>query len=367
MQSFSSLDVQYYHGLSGLDSMRCEWQRLYDRCGDQTFYNDWRWHQAIQKHLIHSDICYVLVSRGNEPVAILPLVACRKWKGFLPVRQLSFPYRRAIDLTDMLVADSYERTKVLEVILVALRNRPPCPWDQLELGRFIEDSCLARQLRLHGWFTYPDDYSSAFVRADEEAESLLDHLSKKQIKNVRRHLRNAEDAYGECSIVQALGRDAIGPLYETFLQLEASGWKGIDGTGSAISLRTDERAFYQEVLALFGETNQAQINVVYFGAEPVAAQIGLRTPARLSLLKIGYDEKYRDVGPGAIALLKTIEGAQGRPFEISLVTCPSWSERWHFPRTTRLWFESYNTTVYGWFVKLSAVGIRCFRQAFRSR
>lgn len=364
MQSCALLAVQYCHGLPGLDSLRSDWLRLYDRCSDKAFYNDWRWHWAIQKHLVRSDICYIYVSQDAKPVAILPLVAGKLRKGFLPVRRLSFPSHPAIDLADMLVADEYRQTRVLDAILLALRNRPPWPWDQLYLAKFMADSCLASQMRLHGWEAQPDGYSAS-VRADDGAGSLLDQLSRKQVKNVRRHLRNAEDAHGACSVVSAHRADAIGPLYETFLEVEASGWKGSEGTGSAIALRADARAFYQEVLTQFGASDQALVNVTYIGTEAVAAQIGLRTPARLSLLKIGYDERFRDVGPGAIALLKTIEAAQERPFEISLVTCPPWSERWHFPRTPKHVFEYFNTTAYGRFLKLAATGVRRIRRSFQ--
>src|SRR5690625_7420050 len=67
---------------------------------------------------------------------------------------------------------------------------------------------------------------------------------------------------------------------------------------------------------------------------------------RLALLKIGYDEALKDIGPGGIALLSCLEHESDSTRELSLVTDPPWAQRWHF-QTEQTWlYNHFNKTFY---------------------
>src|SRR5690625_5300718 len=67
---------------------------------------------------------------------------------------------------------------------------------------------------------------------------------------------------------------------------------------------------------------------------------------RLALLKIGYDEALKDIGPGGIALLSCLEHESDTTRELSLVTDPPWAQRWHF-QTEQTWlYNHFNKTFY---------------------
>lgn len=351
MTRANGLSIEYYYGLSGLAALRSNWDRIYQNCRNKVFYNDWRWHYAIQKHLLASEACYVYVSSDTAPVAVLPLHQVIRKRSLLAVHVLEFPYHVAVDLADMPVTEAFADAPLLGAIVDKMVADPPCRWDLLQLTQFTERSCFKRQADLNALECSPIGRSAYVSRT---SATLSDGLSKKQIKNVRRHQRNAEGSFGTCTFRSAATSDAIGQSYETFLQVESSGWKGDDGTKSAIILRPDARAFYGEVLQLFGETGNAAVNILRFGEEPVAAQIGLRTPEKLNLLKIGFNEAYRDYGPGGIALLMCLDLEADRVGELSLVTCPPWSDRWHFVREEKYLAEIFNRSLFGrllWLVR----------------
>lgn len=349
MTRANGLSIEYYHGLSGLAALRSNWDRIYQNCRNKVFYNDWRWHCAIQKHLLTSDVCYVYVSSNETPVAVLPLHQVVRKRSIVAVHILEFPYHVAVDLSDMLVAGEFSDAPLLGAIVEKLAADPPCRWDMLQLTQFTERSCFRRQADLQAIECSPIGRSAYVSRG---ASALGDGLSKKQVKNVRRHQRNAEGSFGACTFSTASTPGDIERTYETFLKVESSGWKGDDGTKSAIILRPDARAFYGDVLRSFGETGNAVVNVLRFGEEPVAAQIGLRTTEKLNLLKIGFDETYRDYGPGGIALLMCLDLEATRVGELSLVTCPPWSDRWHFVREEKYLSEIFNRSLFGRLLRL---------------
>ena len=349
-ESVSAFTFTYFHGLAGLEALRPIWDHIFRGCRNSSFHNDWRWHFSLQKYLIQSDVCYVYVSKGEEAVAVLPLQLVVRRYGPIKRRILILPYHVAVDLSDILVVDTYRDVPFLGGAIEYLRSNPPCPWDMVQLTQFTERSCLVRQVDLIGASRIPMG-RSAYVAST--SSDIFDQISKKQIKNVRRHLRNAETSFGGCTFAMAENEADVLAKYQVFLEVEASGWKGDEGTKSAILFRPDARTFYRETLKLFGKTGQAVVGLLAFGGQPVAAQIGLRTGRRLSLLKIGFDEKYRDYGPGSVALLMCMDAEKSGTRELSLVTCPPWSDRWHFNQEEKFVFEVFNRGTYAQLIRLT--------------
>lgn len=364
MKLVTGLSIEYYYGLSGLAALRSNWDRIYESCRNKVFYNDWRWHHALQNHLLPTDACYLYVSNGDQSVAILPLHLVVRGRAPLVARVITFPYHVAVDLSDMLVAGAFADTPLLGPITDHLRSEPPWPWDFLQLTQFTERSCFWIQAQQFDAACVPVGHS-AYVTSD--SANLSDRLSKKQIKNVRRHLRNAETALGDCVFETVTTPAQLAAKYEVFLELESSGWKGDDGTKSAIALRPDARAFYGEVLRMFGETGNAVVNILSFGGKAAAAQIGLKTTERLNLLKIGFDEAFREYGPGAVALLKCIDAEAQNVRELSLVTCPPWSQRWHFIQEEKYVVEVFNSTPYARLLHLARRLQRSIKDLVTSR
>lgn len=318
--------VRCFTGLEGLKELKPEWQALFAEAENPSFYNDWRWHHAIQSHLCSGPVYYFAIYQKAQLVAVIPLTLSKRKRLGMTGRYLTFPYDTPIDVADCLVKRDFADSSLFNALLRHLTRHPPEPWDILELSHFGDRSATHR---LVGSNARAMALGTAYVQQGP-TDDLITPLSKKQVKNTRRHLKNAGAQYGLPHFQSITDKALIDKAYETFLSVEAASWKGEHGTQSAIRLRPSANAFYLAVLSAFSETGSALINLLSFNETPVAAQLGLRTGDQLSLLKIGFDERFRDVGPGGITLLHCLEAEQPRSHEVNLVTNPHWASRWHF-------------------------------------
>ncbi|TFV41097.1 GNAT family N-acetyltransferase [Bradyrhizobium niftali] len=139
-------------------------------------------------------------------------------------------------------------------------------------------------------------YIRASLDATQEGETLLrDALGTKKLKELRR-LRHRLEEHGPVVFEVARRPDEIGPALETFLQLEASGWKGKRGT--ALIQHAGDATFIRRAVPALAETAQCEIVTLRAGTIPVAAGILLRHQDRAFFFKLGIDERFARYSPG---------------------------------------------------------------------
>ncbi len=136
----------------------------------------------------------------------------------------------------------------------------------------------------------------ACLDARREADELLhDALGGKKLKELRRQ-RNRLAEHGAVRFDVARTPDTVATAIETFLALEASGWKARRGT----ALRQDEgdAGFIRRATKGLAETGQCEIVTLHAGNTPVAAAIVLRHQDRAFYFKLGIDERFSKFSPG---------------------------------------------------------------------
>ncbi|MDE5461927.1 GNAT family N-acetyltransferase [Bradyrhizobium sp. CSS354] len=139
-------------------------------------------------------------------------------------------------------------------------------------------------------------YSRASLDATQDGEALLrDALGTKKVKELRRQRHRLEE-HGAVVFDVAHSPDEIGPALETFLRLEASGWKGKRGT--ALVQHAGDATFIRRAVPALAETAQCEIVTLRAGATPVAAGIVLRHQDRAFFFKLGIDERFARYSPG---------------------------------------------------------------------
>ncbi|QQO17298.1 GNAT family N-acetyltransferase [Bradyrhizobium diazoefficiens] len=139
-------------------------------------------------------------------------------------------------------------------------------------------------------------YTRASLDATQDGEMLLrDALGTKKLKELRRQ-RHRLEAHGPVVFDIARKSDEIRPALETFLQLEASGWKGQRGT--ALIQHGGDATFIRRAVPALAETAQCEIVTLRAGATPVAAGIVLRHQDRAFFFKLGIDERFAKYSPG---------------------------------------------------------------------
>jgi CelD/BcsL family acetyltransferase involved in cellulose biosynthesis len=139
-------------------------------------------------------------------------------------------------------------------------------------------------------------HARACLDATLNADDLLrDALGAKKLKELRRQ-RHRLAEHGEVSFNVARTADDAARALETFLILEASGWKAERGT--ALVQDDGDAAFIRRAVTALAESRQCEIVTLRAGAKPVAAAIVLRHLDRAFYFKLGVDERFAKFSPG---------------------------------------------------------------------
>ena len=139
-------------------------------------------------------------------------------------------------------------------------------------------------------------HARAVLDATRDADELLrDALGAKKLKELRRQ-RNRLAEHGAIRFDVARTPEEIAPAIETFLTLEASGWKARRGT--ALMQDDGDAGFVRRATVALAETGQCEIVTLRAGDTPVAAAIVLRHQDRAFYFKLGVDERFAKWSPG---------------------------------------------------------------------
>jgi CelD/BcsL family acetyltransferase involved in cellulose biosynthesis len=165
------------------------------------------------------------------------------------------------------------------------------PLDGASVGA-IRDA-LARD---HLTPTILHSYARACLDATQDAETLLrDALGAKKLKELRRQ-RHRLGEVGALNFTVARTADEIAAAVETFLALEAGGWKGKRGT--ALVQHAGDAAFIRRATVELAARGQCEIALLTAGATPIAAGIILKHDTRAFWFKLGVDERFAKLSPG---------------------------------------------------------------------
>lgn len=96
------------------------------------------------------------------------------------------------------------------------------------------------------------------------------------------------------------------------LRIEASGWKGAEGT--AIESSPESASFYREMAAAFQARDELRFSWIVLDGTAVSFVFSLLYRNRFYELKAGYDEDYRSLAPGLVHRLAIIK----RCFELGI-------------------------------------------------
>jgi CelD/BcsL family acetyltransferase involved in cellulose biosynthesis len=140
-------------------------------------------------------------------------------------------------------------------------------------------------------------YQRAALDATRDADALLrDALGPKKLKELRRQ-RHRLAEHGAVRFDVARGPRAVATALETFLSLEAGGWKGKCGT--ALGQHAGDVAFIRRATLAMAATGGCEIISLHAGGTPVAGGIVVRHQDRAFFFKIGIDERFAKCSPGA--------------------------------------------------------------------
>jgi CelD/BcsL family acetyltransferase involved in cellulose biosynthesis len=158
---------------------------------------------------------------------------------------------------------------------------------------------LRRAVELHGTGEITvNRHRRAVLRRPELADEAPAVKGKHRRELERKRRRLADELGGPLRTVdRAEDEGAV----EDFLELEASGWKGREGTAMA-SLEHDAD-FFRAVCASFRDLGRLHLLSLEGSGRRVAMACSLRAGEGIFCLKIAFDEGWRRYSPGALLVL----------------------------------------------------------------
>lgn len=267
------------------------------------------------------DLAVFVLRDGTEIRAIAPFRAVRR-AGVVRLESLSRPIHEP---TGLLFADE----DALAALLAAtLGNRL-----SLVFGRLAKDGPEMRLMRSRvaagGVLSLNErEDASIWVPLPADAQALEAAMSSGRRAYVRRKLRQAEKLGPVAMQAFAPAEDDVVPLLDEAFRIEASGWKGRNGT--AILQKPKSRRFFTRYCQLAARAGLLRLYFLRIGTESAAMRIALQHAGRLWEVKIGYDERFHECSPGVILTHLTLKHCCGQgltAFEF-LGLAESWEYAW---------------------------------------
>jgi CelD/BcsL family acetyltransferase involved in cellulose biosynthesis len=135
------------------------------------------------------------------------------------------------------------------------------------------------------------------MRLPEDPEALLAGVSRNLRSQLGRRRRTLERE-GTLFLRVATGEDEAVPALETFLRMEAGGWKGRAGTAIASDPATE--ALYGAFVPAAARAGLLRMYLLELDGVPIAADIGCAHRGVGYLLKTSFDETRSKSSPGAL-------------------------------------------------------------------
>ena len=292
----------------------------------------------------------VLAHDQGRLVGILPLIVSRAGPPWVRLARASTPYSEHTALGDIL-ADPAHAGWALPAILRAACVHPSLRLCEVALRGVAEGSPTLQHLPALG-------NVARQVKSQRSRGSFLplaagwDACRDAWSKNFRANLRKAHNRLHEAGMPESgyiwLSADEAQPRHlQTFVALEASGWKGL--AGSAIGRDASVRRFYAELVEQAFRCGSLEWHFMTLGGETIAAHLAIRSGRRLHLLKIAYDERHARLSPGSLLFEATAQRActQGGTDEIDCLTDMAWHRPWNMPQRDQFDVRLYPRTLAG--------------------
>lgn len=129
----------------------------------------------------------------------------------------------------------------------------------------------------------------------------------KEMRRLGRRLAE-QGAVADVTTAEGLGLDAA---VETFLALEAEGWKGRKGT--ALKVSADSRRFFTEAVHGLAATGQARIDLLLLDGAAIAGGVVLSAGERAWYWKTAYAEAFARFSPGVMVTQAITRGLSAVP------------------------------------------------------
>ncbi|HEY0114329.1 MAG TPA: GNAT family N-acetyltransferase [Allosphingosinicella sp.] len=302
-----ALTARFLPAAERLDALRPEWQALAAKASEPNPFCETWFVAASVRHLARSPVRIAEIRDGSGLVGLMPLVTESRY-GRVPVKFSQNWRHHHLFLGSPLVRAGQEEA-FWRGLLVGLDQQG---WAAafLHLRDLVEGGPLHRGLKAAAAAlgrpaktVYREE--RAFLQSSLGADAYYEQSVRKKKRKELARLRNRLAEMGPLSVRALADGDDLSAWCDTFLQLEASGWKGREGT--ALACRSETETFFREAMA--GALGQGRLQFLRMdvGDRPVAMLINFLAPPGSFSFKTAFDEDFARFSPGVLIQLDNLK------------------------------------------------------------
>ncbi len=315
--SRDALEIEVLTELSSLERFEPEWTELFHRSTASPHLSP-QWLVPCWRHFARGwRLRFCVARRSGRAVAVFPLMLGREKMGPFWFHVLRFALDGWTNTSDALIEDG--EPDVLRQVLASLsRERPR--WAQCRLGELLPSSvaCLElKDVRVDG--THPAVFQQQDTAIIVLPGTWAEYRAQlgKSMKNNLRYYANVLAREGPVRF-ERIGltplRPEEAPRLETLLDdavsIHPHTWQASASFGTSIGQPAVE-PFFREVSRRLAASGMLDLSVLYTGSRPVSFMWGVARSGRISINKIGFDQRLEECRPGSLHMARLIEDSIG--------------------------------------------------------
>jgi CelD/BcsL family acetyltransferase involved in cellulose biosynthesis len=263
------------------------------------FYEPWMLLPALELFGLGRGFRLVTIWSGGRLDAVLPLERTATFKG-LPLPALSsWRHRHCLLCTPLVRADGAAETLAALIEWLHAQGTSVAGLQYIPSeGRF--DRALMEALKVAKIKALVlDGYERPVLRRAKDGEAYIEEfISRKERQELRRRERRLQEQGKLTRVALGPGED-ISRWIDEFLRLEASGWKGREG--SAMICSEANRRFLAETFTAAYKRGRLEMVGIDLDGKPLARCTGFIAGEGAYAFKPAYDEAFARFSPGIIA------------------------------------------------------------------
>lgn len=248
-----------------------------------------------------------------DDVAILRVLEGSEWHACLPVRRRSRWHRLPLPcvsswrhtyclLGTPLLAPNVtpiDNAGLLERMVAGARGIAFAALEWVSAGEPLEPTSDSSR----GATACFERFPRATLRRRAQSDYLAGRIKGKHRREFRRLAQALEQELG--GSLELVDRADDPSALQSFLELEASGWKGREGT--ALACREGHADFFREMCESFSARGSLELLFLEVEGRAVAARCNLLAGDAGFCFKVAYDEQFRRFSPGRELELRQID------------------------------------------------------------
>lgn len=316
-------------GAEAIDSLADEWRSLCaDAADDQPFYRP-EWIRAhLRAFSPGAKVMLIAVRDDGRLCLVLPLVEEKGIVGGVPVRNLRAPVNAHGGRFDAVCSSGPHGDAAISAAWKFLKELDV--WDVLQFSNAPLGSIAGRLAVLaaaDGFHTARvPEKPSPYVPVPSDPE-LLNRLPPNS--KLRSQLRQARRRLAEQGSLSFRRLETADPeALQCFYRLEASGWKGKEG--SAILCHEPTRNFYDEMAESATRFGYFSLYLLELNGQLVAGHYSFTHRGRCYSPKVAYDESFKQFAPGHVIVAEILQDCATRGIQEFDITGSDddWKMKW---------------------------------------